>query len=141
MKRNAFTIIELIFVIFLLGVLSATALVKMGGMSDRAQQVQLKAFAGTLNRTSGAGFWFRSIEDGLDGNVSNAAYNTTIDQYIDLIAGYTTGPSFENCNSSGNGVFLTYPFTVTYEIHCKNGTPFESPRFRLYDATNGIYID
>ena len=141
MRRSAFTIIELIFVIFLLGVLSAVAIIKMGGMSDRAQQVQLKAFAGTLNRTSGAGFWFRSIEDGQNGNISNSAYNATVDQYIELIPGYTTGPSFENCNSDGNGTFLTYQASVVYEIHCKNGTSFESPRFRLYDATNSLYID
>ncbi len=141
MRRSAFTIIELIFVIFLLGVLSAVAIVKMGGMSDRAQQVQLKAFVGTLNRTSGAGFWFRSMEDGHDGNISNSTYNATIDQYIELIAGYDNGPSFENCNAIGNGVFLTYPFTVNYEVHCKNGSRSESPRFRLYDATNSQYID
>jgi len=141
MRRSAFTIIELIFVIFILGVLAATALVKMGGMSDRAQQVQLKAFVGTLNRTSGAGFWFRSMEDGYDGNVSNPAYDAMIDQYIEIIPGYTTGPALSNCNADGNGTFLSYPFSVTYEIHCKNGSRSESPRFRLYDATNHQYID
>lgn len=141
MRRNAFTIIELIFVIFILGVLAATALVKMAGMSDRAKEVQLKAFAGTLNRTSGAGFWFQSIQDGNEGNVSNAAYDAVIDQYIEFVPGYSTGPSLVNCNSTGNGVFLTYPFNVNYEIHCKNGTPFESPKFRLYDADAGEYID
>ena len=141
MRRSAFTIIELIFVIFVLGVLASVAIVKMGGMSDRAKQVQLKAFAGTLNRTSGAGFWFRSIEDGFDGNVSNVAYDVIIDQYIEIIPGYTTGPALSNCNADGNGTFLTYPFSVTYEIHCKNGTHRESPRFRLYDATNSQYID
>jgi len=141
MRRAGFTIIELIFVIFILGVLAAVALVKMGGMSDRAQQVQLKAFAGTLNRTSGAGFWFRSMEDGYDGNVSNVTYDAMIDQYIEIIPGYSYGPKLSNCNADGNGTFLTYPLSVTYEIRCKNGTPFESPRFRLYNVDEGIYID
>jgi prepilin-type N-terminal cleavage/methylation domain-containing protein len=141
MRRSAFTIIELIFVIFILGVLAAVAVVKMGGMSDRAQEIQLKAFAGTLNRTSGAGFWFRSMEDGLDGNISNPAYDLILEQYIEIVPGYSTGPSLVNCNSAGNGVFLTYPFTVTYEIHCKNGTPFASPKFRLYNVDESIYID
>ena len=141
MRRGAFTIIELIFVIFLLGVLSATALVKMGGMSDRAKEVQLKAFAGTLNRTSGAGFWFRSMEDDRNGSVAFVDYDNVIDQYIDLIPGYTTGPSLVNCNVDGNGTFLTYSVNVTYELHCKDGTNKESPHFRLYDATNSLYID
>ena len=141
MKRNAFTIIELIFVIFILGVLAAVAVVKMGGMSDRAKEVQLKAFTGTLNRTSGAGFWFKSIEDGLDGNVSNPAYDLVIDQYIEIVPGYSTGPSLVNCNTAGTGIFLTYPFTQTYEIHCKNGSMSESPRFRLYIVDEGIYLD
>ena len=141
MRRGAFTIIELIFVIFLLGVLSAVALVKMGGMSDRAKEVQLKAFTGTLNRTSGAGFWFKSMEDGYDGNVSNPAYDLIIDQYIEIIPGFSTGPSLVNCNVLGNGIFLTYPVSITYEIHCKNGNIAESPHFRLYDATNSVYVD
>ena len=141
MRRGAFTIIELIFVIFILGVLAATAIVKMGGMSDRAQEVQLKAFKGTLNRTSGAGFWFRSIEDDRGGSVAFSDYDNVMNQYIDLVPGYTTGPSLVNCNADGNGTFLTYPFTVTYEIRCKDGTPFESPRFRLYNVDAGVYID
>ena len=141
MRRGAFTIIELIFVIFILGVLAATALVKMGGMSDRAKEVQLKAFKGTLNRTSGGGFWFKSIEDDRNGSVAFTDYDNTINQYIELISGYTTGPSLVNCNTDGNGTFLTYQFSVKYEIRCKDGTPFESPRFRLYNVDESIYID
>ena len=140
MKRSAFTIIELIFVIFILGVLAATAIVKMGGMADRTYEVRLKAFSGTLNRTSGAGFWFRSIEDGYDGNVSNPAYDLIVDQYIDMVPGYSTGPSLVNCNTAGNGVFLTYPLSVTYEIHCKNGTRSESPKFSLYNVDESKYV-
>ena len=141
MRRSAFTIIELIFVIFLLGVLSAVALVKMGGMSDRAKEVQLKAFTGTLNRTAGAGFWFKSIEDDGNGSVSSATYDAVMDQYIEIVPGYSTGPALVNCSADGNGIFLTYPFSVTYEIHCQDGTRHSSPKFRLYDATNSLYID
>ncbi len=141
MKRSAFTIIELIFVIFIVGILAGIAVVKMGGMSDRAREVQLKAFVGTLNRTSGAGFWFRSMEDGYEGNVSNPAYDLVIDQYIEIVPGYSTGPSLVNCNAAGDGVFLTYPLAFVYEIHCENGTKFEGPRFRLYNVDESLYID
>ena len=109
-------------------------------MTDRTHEVRLKAFAGTLNRTSGAGFWYRSIEDGNEGNISNPAYDLIIDQYIEIIPGYTTGPSLVNCNVAGTGVFLTYVFSVTYEIHCRNGTKFESPFYRLYNVDESKYI-
>lgn len=141
MRRNAFTLIEVIFVIIVLGVLAATALVKLGSMSERATQVKLEAFAGTLTRSSGAGFWLTSIKDGREGSIAYADYDAVVDQYITLPSGYSTGPSFENCNSLGNGVFLTYPFSVTYEVHCKDGTKSDSPKFRLYNADDGTYFD
>lgn len=141
MRRHAFTWIELIFVIIVLGVLAATAVSKMGGMTDRAHEVQLKAFAGTLNRTSGGGFWFRSIQDGRNGSVAFADYDAVMDQYINLLPDYTTGPSLVNCNAAGTGVFLSYSFSVDYEIHCRDGNQHESPKFRLYDATDGRYVE
>lgn len=141
MRRSAFTWIELIFVIIILGILAATAIAKLGGMSERATEVKLKAFKGTLNRTSGAGFWFKSIEDERQGSVAFADYDATIDQYIEIVPGFSYGPLLTNCNADGNGTFLTYPFTVTYEIRCQDGTPFESPRFRLYNVDESIYVN
>ena len=141
MKRSAFTWIELIFVIIILGILAATAIAKLGGMSERATEVKLKAFKGTLNRTSGAGFWFRSLEDGHNGSVAFIEYDAIIGQYIELLPGYTSGPFLSNCNLDGNGTFLSYSFSVNYEIHCQDGSKTESPRFRLYNVDESIYID
>ena len=141
MKRNAFTIIELIFVIFIIGILAATAIAKLGGMSDRATEAKLKAFNGTLNRTSGGGFWFRSIEDDRNGSVAYADYDALVEQYIELIPGYTSGPSLVNCNTDGNGTFLSYTFSAHYEIRCKDGNKHESPRFRLYKVETDEYLD
>jgi len=140
MNRSAFTWIELIFVIVILGILSATAIVKLGGMSDRAREVKLKAFTGTLNRTSGAGLWFRSIDEGRAGSVAFADYNDVIEQYIKIIPGYSYGPALVNCNADGTGVFLRYSYTMTYELHCKDGNRAESPLFRLYNVDTGQYL-
>ena len=141
MKRSAFTWIELIFVIIILGILAATAIAKLGGMSDRATEAKLKAFNGTLNRTSGGGFWFRSMEDDRNGSVAYADYDALVDQYIQLIPGYTSGPSLVNCNADGNGTFLSYQFSAHYEIRCKDGNKKESPRFRLYKVETDEYLD
>lgn len=142
MKRSAFSLIELIFVIIILGVLTATALVKLGTMSERATEVKLAAFVGTLNRSSGAGFWLTSIDDKREGSVAYADYDAVVDQYITLPPDYTTGPSLVNCNAAGTGVFLTYAYSFkTYEIHCKDGTKSVSPIFRLYNVDDAIYIE
>lgn len=141
MKRSAFTWIELIFVIIIVGILAATALGKLGSMSDRARVAKLSAFTGTLNRTSGAGFWFRSIDDQRGGSVAFADYDDMVMRYIEVVPGYSYGPYLSNCNNAGNGVFMRYVYTMTYEIHCKDGSNIESPFFRLYNATESTYVD
>ena len=141
MRRSAFTWIELIFVIVILGILAATAIAKLGGMSERANEVNLKAMVGSLNRTSGAGFWFRSINEGRNGSVAFPDYSASFDQYIELLPGYTDGPLLENCNLAGTGILLKYQYTDDYEIHCEDGSSTESPKFRLYNRTQNKYLN
>jgi len=57
MKRAGFTMIELIFVIVILGILSAVALPKFIGVSEQAEAGKCKAFVGTLNRTVLPALW------------------------------------------------------------------------------------
>ena len=61
MKRAGFTMIELIFVIVILGILSAVALPKFIGVSEQAKAGKCQAFVGTLNRTVGPALWSDSI--------------------------------------------------------------------------------
>ncbi|WP_457563871.1 type II secretion system protein [Caminibacter pacificus] len=49
--RKAFTMIELIFVIVILGILAAVALPKFLGVAQQAHEANLKSFVGTLNRS------------------------------------------------------------------------------------------
>ncbi len=53
--------IELIFVIVILGILAAVALPKFAGVSDQANAQKCNAFVGTLNRTVGPSMWSESI--------------------------------------------------------------------------------
>jgi len=75
MKRAGFTMIELIFVIVILGILSAVALPKFIGVSDQAKAGKCKAFIGTLNRTTLPAMWSELILNGT--NVTGADFNAT----------------------------------------------------------------
>ncbi len=141
MKRAAFNIIELIFVIIILGILSGVVVVKMSNMTQNAKEVQLKAFTGTLNRSVGPAVWFRSIEDGREGSVAFADYDANLSKYIELIPNYTSAPALINCNVIGNGVFVSYTFAKIFEVHCRDGNATSSPDFRLYNQTDSIYLD
>jgi len=141
LRRNAFSLIELIFVIILLGILSSFAVVKMGEMSTTAQVAKLDAFVGTLNRSVSAAIWFDSMQNNRDGSVAYADYDTHIANYVSILPGNSTPPALVNCNSAGDGVFLTYIYDKTYEIHCKDGNQTSAPVFRLYDLSDSTYIE
>lgn len=141
MKRAAFNLIELIFVIIILGILSSVVIVKMGDMANYAKETQLKSFVGTLNRSVGPTIWLQSIKDGHNGSVAFADYDTNIDEYIDVIPNYTLTPALVNCNESADGIFVSYTFGKNYEVHCRDGNKTSSPDFRLYNQTDDIYIE
>jgi len=107
MKRAGFTMIELIFVIVILGILSAVALPKFIGVSDQAKAGKCKAFIGTLNRTTLPAIWSDAI---LNNNTATAAdFNaTTIAAQIDV-------PT--DCNMTSTQIASAIggtAFTVTY---------------------------
>ncbi len=141
MKRNAFSLIELIFVILILGIISSVAIVKMGQMTERTRVTKLKAFVGTLNRSVGGGIWFKSIQVGREGSVAFADYDANIGNYVELVPGYASGPSLVNCNDGGTGVFLSYAYEKNYEVHCTNGNKTTSPNFRLFNVSANSYMD
>lgn len=141
MKRAAFNIIELIFVIIILGILASVVVVKMNNMAQSAKEAQLKSFVGTLNRSVGPAIWFRSIGDNLEGSVAFANYDANLNHYIELIPNYVTPPALVNCNIDGSGIFISYIFGKNYQVHCRDGNKTTSPNFRLYNQTDSLYMD
>jgi len=141
MKRTAFNIIELIFVIIILGILSSVVIVKMNNMANYAKETQLKSFVGTLNRSVGPTIWLKSIKDGHNGSVTFADYDANLDYYLNIIPNYTLNPTLLNCNESSDGIFIGYTFGKNYEVHCRDGNKTTSPHFRLYNQTDSIYIE
>ncbi|NPA66427.1 MAG: type II secretion system protein [Epsilonproteobacteria bacterium] len=144
MKRAGFTMIELIFVIVILGILAAVALPKFIGVSDQAHVGKLKGYVGTLDRTVGPALWSQSITNGDDGAVNTATYNTLLTDQIESPAELGgNDPDLTKCaaagTTKGKDVGTTVEATVgstTYQIGCINGSASAAPDFFLWDKTN-----
>ena len=94
MKKSGFTMIELIFVIVILGILAAVALPKFVGAGNEAHVGNLKSFQGSLNRTVAATAWAKVASQ--DGNLSKLTGN---DQ---LLTTYTEIPTEFTSNGSND---------------------------------------
>lgn len=68
--RNAFTMVELIFVIVILGILGAVAISKFIGVSEESHAAVCKSAIGTMNRTIGLNLWSKSLSEGKDGDIN-----------------------------------------------------------------------
>jgi len=75
--KEAFTMIELIFVIVIIGILSAVAIPKMNSMSISAKQANIESFVSILNSTVGPTMWRKSLKETVvtdRGDVTKAGY-------------------------------------------------------------------
>ncbi|MGB6019571.1 MAG: type II secretion system protein [Sulfurimonadaceae bacterium] len=132
MKRAGFTMIELIFVIVILGILAAVALPKFAGVSDQANAQKCNAFVGTLNRTIGSSMWSESIAEETDGLVDIATI--TVSDHIaldDIPIACLATPSV--AVTDGTEIFdatsaITFG-TSTYDLNFTDGNLSDAPRW------------
>jgi len=134
----------LIFVIVILGILSAVALPKLIGVKDQASEGIVKGFTGTLNRTVAPAKWSASLMDGNDGSIASNEYKIT-ETDTDFPADFSdTTIDTTKCAASTATSASAVPGTVAaetddgkYRIVCRDGNASTAPRFWYTEASSG----
>ena len=134
--KKAFTMIELVFVIVILGILAAVALPKFVGMGVEAHRGNVQTFVGTLNATLGPTWWSKEMAINGDGNVSKLGIDNTT-----KLEEYTEKPTelmnfdLTKCDSNTSKVIadidLDKDGTADGNITCITGTTTTAPKFKV----------
>ncbi|MDD5052404.1 MAG: type II secretion system protein [Sulfuricurvum sp.] len=105
-QRAAFTMIELIFVIVILGILTAIALPKFVGVSEDSHIAICESAIGTMNRTIGLNLWSKSIAEGNAGLITldAAAMVKNLPDYNSTDCGVLLGLT-EGAAAAGDGIY------------------------------------
>lgn len=156
--KQAFTMIELIFVIVIIGILSAVALPKLTSIFGQSKAAKISAYAGTLQRTTIPPYWSQSIMAGTKGEINTTVPGSTTVTYGDKIIDdldYPTdfiakpvfstatlevvGYDFNNSNTPTKFIATSKVLNgVTYKLVCSNGSKSIAPACDVWDGSKWI---
>ena len=136
--RKAFSMIELIFVIVILGVLAGYAIPRYLVQSHASHEANLISFVRTLNRTTGVDLWSRSISEGKKGSIKNLTSKEDakfLSKYIVLPKEINKNDvNLSNCGTDEFKTVMKANVKILgeeYNITCKDGTLTTAPYFQL----------
>ncbi len=104
--KNAFTMIELIFVIVILGILSSVAIAKFKKVSDDAEYVKCKAYIDVLNRTVGTSIWTDAYFND-KANIGTSVTAIKLDAQIDTPSECGTSSVYATVATNNSSVIQT----------------------------------
>ena len=117
--KKAFTMVELIFVIVIIGILAGVAIPKLNLVSINAKQANLESFVSVLNYTIGPSMWKKALKDN-NGDITVAGYcDSLVDDYLkelpDEITAFSDGCAVTVDTAIANDGVVTFVAGSTIE--------------------------
>ena len=136
--RKGFTMIELIFVIVIIGILAAVAIPKLAGTQKEARASVIEGFLGTMNRTVLPSMYAKAIR-----NDNGVVKNYPLLDYIELPKDLED-INITKCADSTASKFKSVGTTsLDFDIYCRDGNLTNPPLFSFseddYNTTLPAY--
>jgi len=134
--KNAFTMIELIFIIVILGVLASVAIVKLNATQKSARAEVVESFLGTMNRATLPSMYSKSVRTG--GSVVGFKVSDYLKKPNDVTM-VNDLISSTMCKQSNFGLFATSKIGV--KIYCRDGNGTNSPILSFSNTDVNVTLD
>ena len=127
-NKNGFSMIELIFVIVIIGILAAVALPHLVNVTKQSYTTKVNSWVGTLNRSVAPALWAKSLDDKKNGDISYLKLN----KYTEILK-IVSDVNLSKCDDSKNfneRGSAKIDNKTTIKILCKDGTKGTRPVFK-----------